>query len=161
MVLFSAALSKHPLDVSSPPIFFQFCDRDVRRRCIPKRMPKRLSANTRNTNVASLRDAYYRVVPIPTLRKSEIFLYGVIKIKPLWGFFGRMRIIIFRQLHVGQNYKQKTDGNASRPSFFQMFGVDNLPVQDALEVEVLGVWHITPGGLVVVRRDVVHDVVDV
>jgi hypothetical protein len=35
------------------------------------------------------------LIPIPTLRKSEIFLYGVIEIKPLRGFFGAMRIVIF------------------------------------------------------------------
>ena len=44
--------------------------------------------------IASLRDALMGLIPIPTLRKSEIFLYGVIKIKPLRGFFGAMRIVI-------------------------------------------------------------------
>ena len=33
--------------------------------------------------IASLRDALMGLIPIPTLRKSEIFLYGVIEIKPL------------------------------------------------------------------------------
>ena len=45
--------------------------------------------------IASLRDALMGLIPIPTLRKSEIFLYGVIEIKPLRGFFGAMRIVIF------------------------------------------------------------------
>jgi len=36
------------------------------------------------------------LIPIPTLRKSEIFLYGVFEIKPLRGFFGAMRIVIIR-----------------------------------------------------------------
>ena len=44
--------------------------------------------------IASLRDAFMGLIPIPTLRKSEIFLYGVIEIKPLRGFFGAMRIVI-------------------------------------------------------------------
>ena len=44
--------------------------------------------------IASLRDALMGLIPIPTLRKSEIFLYGVIEIKPLRGFFGAMRIVI-------------------------------------------------------------------
>ena len=45
--------------------------------------------------IASLRDALMGLIPIPTLRKSEIFLYGVIEIKPLRGFFGAMRIVIY------------------------------------------------------------------
>ena len=45
--------------------------------------------------IASLRDALMGLIPIPTLRKSEIFLYGVIEIKPLRGFFGAMLIVIF------------------------------------------------------------------
>ena len=68
--------------------------------------------------ITSLRDALMGLIPIPTLRKSEIFLYGgfcetllglgkasklslrstfrnVIEIKPLRGFFGAMRIVIF------------------------------------------------------------------
>ena len=44
--------------------------------------------------IASLRDALIGLIPIPTLRKSEIFLYGVIEIKPLRGFFGATRIVI-------------------------------------------------------------------
>ena len=44
--------------------------------------------------IASLRDALMGLIPIPTLRKSEIFLYGVIEIKPLRGFFGAMRMVI-------------------------------------------------------------------
>ena len=46
--------------------------------------------------IASLRDALMGLIPIPTLRKSEIFLYGVIEIKPLRGFFGAMRIGIIK-----------------------------------------------------------------
>jgi len=48
--------------------------------------------------IASLRDALMGLITIPTLRKSEIFLYGVIEIKPLRGFFGAMRIVIKKKL---------------------------------------------------------------
>jgi len=48
--------------------------------------------------IASLRDALMGLIPIPTLRQSEIFLYGVIEIKPLRGFFGAMRIVILSNI---------------------------------------------------------------
>ena len=38
--------------------------------------------------IASLRDADRQCYLSPRLRKSEIFLSGVIEIKPLRGFFG-------------------------------------------------------------------------
>ena len=49
-----------------------------------------LSANTRNTEVASLRDAF---VVLLFNHRTALCLYGVIEVKPLRGFFGAMRII--------------------------------------------------------------------
>ena len=50
--------------------------------------------NIRENEIASLRDAPKGLFPVTTLRKAEIFLYGVIEIEPPRGFFGIMRIVV-------------------------------------------------------------------